>query len=121
MAKKTTNKKYEPISEELMVDLKKRMDELQKILTEKVGGTPYFFINYTKEDRSIIVKNGAPDKIAEAIFTNIIVNGKKNGAASEIYRIVKDVLLNLFMADDEYRRDFVKDMMTYCAADQLKN
>ncbi len=88
----------------------KQVNELVEVLKERATNMDYMFIGFTEEDRSLTILGGDAERISEAMFASITTgNNKKVG--DKLYEIVKDVLLNLFRANDMYRKEFVKDLM----------
>ena len=86
-----------------------------------IEGAPYLFVTLANDGHSYSIKVGETEKIAEAMFRAIIINSSKKDVGTEIYRAIKDVLLNLFEADDKFRVDFVNEMMNYSAAMSIQH
>lgn len=97
------------------------IEKAKRVLNALSGKQPFLYITISEDEKVISVKKGASEDIAEAIFTAIVANSEKDGVATEMFRIVKDVMLNLFNADDKYRRDFVSEMMKFTATNKTSN
>ena len=95
--------------------------EIEGAIEKATKGAPYLFITLANDGHSYSVKVGKTESIAEAMFTSIVTNGHKGGVATDLYRAIKDVMLNLFETDDKYRTDFITEMMNFSAAMSIKN